>query len=259
MNLGNSRRLRLAVICSLALLSIIVFRFSDLDLWVSAQFYDANAKHVWSYNQTWWVNVLYASVSYLSYTVLIFCVGVFALAMFKPSIKPYRHIVVLVISVFLISPGLIVNMGFKEHFGRPRPYETTQFNGSAEFQSLFQYNQAGAGKYYSFPSGHSSVPFALIAFWFALHLRHPNFAKAALISSLSLAALIGLARIAAGGHYLSDVLWSGFFAYFVAEGLNYFLKSDQLLDNNSSLLTNRERALTVSAIVFLIILSVWFS
>lgn len=257
--MNHSLSFRLVIFSSLALLSIIIFRNTDLDLWLTTQFYDGAAQQIWPYRNTLWVDALYESVAYISYLVLIFCFMVFVWAIFNSSVKPYRHVAILVLSVLIISPGLIVNVGFKEHFGRPRPYETLQFKGSAEFKPLLEYNAEGAGKYYSFPSGHSSVPFAFIAFWFALRKRHPKIARATLVTTLTFAAMVGMARIVAGGHYLSDVLWSGFFAYFVAEGLNYFLKSDQLLAKESSKITKKERTLVGVVFALLIYIAFWFS
>lgn len=61
----------------------------------------------------------------------------------------------------------------------------------------------------SFPSGHSSVGFALLALWFIWRRERPDWALWGLGAGLLFGYAIGLARISVGAHYLSDVIWSG--------------------------------------------------
>jgi membrane-associated phospholipid phosphatase len=92
-------------------------------------------------------------------------------------------------------PGLAANL-FKRLIGRGRP-EVFDAAGALDFQNFF--NDVA---YQSFPSGHTTTAFALC---FVLSFLLPRL----LPVMFTLAAVIGLSRIAVGVHYPTDVL-SGF-------------------------------------------------
>jgi len=127
-------------------------------------------------------------------------------AAIKKSWARYRIQAAFILFSFLLGPGLIVNTLFKDNWGRPRPVHIEQFNGAEQYVPPLKYNALGDGK--SFPSGHSSLGFGFIAFWFLWRKRKPLWAKSALGFSLLLGSLFGIARMSAGGHFLSDVFWS---------------------------------------------------
>jgi hypothetical protein len=62
----------------------------------------------------------------------------------------------------------------------------------------------------SFPCGDAAVGFALGAFGCVLRRRRPAAARIAVAAAVLAGLAIGTARIAAGAHFLSDVLWAGF-------------------------------------------------
>ncbi|QLQ32405.1 MAG: phosphatase PAP2 family protein [Candidatus Thiothrix singaporensis] len=117
------------------------------------------------------------------------------------------------------GPGLLVNSLFKDHWGRPRPLQVEQLGGQEHYAPPGYFVANGHGR--SFPSGHSSVGFAFIAFWFLLRRHKPTLAKMALLLSLLFGCTIGLTRMAAGGHFLSDVMWSGWVVLFASWLLYY--------------------------------------
>ena len=57
----------------------------------------------------------------------------------------------------------------------------------------------------SFPSGHGSLGFWVTALAF---LAPPRWRKAALTAALAFGVVVGVVRIAQGGHFLSDVVFS---------------------------------------------------
>ncbi len=100
-----------------------------------------------------------------------------------------------------IGPGLITNTVLKDHFGRPRPEQTADFGGHMHYVRplipSFQCKRNCA-----FPSGHAAAGFYLIAgawIW-------PRRRRTWYIAGCTAGGLIGLVRIAQGGHYVSDVL-----------------------------------------------------
>ncbi len=109
----------------------------------------------------------------------------------------------LLLCLLALLPGLLVNQVFKEHWGRARPEQVEAFGGDRPFTPAFVRAEGKGG---SFSSGHVAAAAYLIAV--AHLLRGPSspwVAGAALYTGL-----IALARMAAGGHFLSDVVTSVF-------------------------------------------------
>lgn len=124
-----------------------------------------------------------------------------------------------VLLVFLIGPGLLVNTVFKDQWGRPRPVQVVELGGQERYVPPGYFVANGEGR--SFPSGHSSIGFAFVAFWFLWRERKPQWAHLALAFSMALGVAIGLTRMAAGGHFFSDVMWSAWVVLFAAWLLYY--------------------------------------
>lgn len=115
------------------------------------------------------------------------------------------RVVAFVLLSLAIGPGLIVNTLLKDNWGRARPSQIEQFGGSAHFSPPFVISDQCRDNC-SFASGHGSLGFWVIAL--AL-LAPPRWRKPAVGAALGFGVLIGLVRIAQGGHFLSDVLFSG--------------------------------------------------
>ncbi len=109
----------------------------------------------------------------------------------------------LLLCLLALVPGLLVNQVFKEHWGRARPVQVAQFGGTQAFTPAFVYTGGSGG---AFSSGHVAAAAYVIA---AAHVlagpRSPWVMLAVLYT-----ALVALARMAAGGHFLSDTMTSVF-------------------------------------------------
>ena len=136
-------------------------------------------------------------------------------------VRPGLFLVILL----ALGPGLIVNTVFKEYWGRPRPREVVQFGGKKEFLHPWQKGIAHNGR--SFPSGHSSAAFYLSAPFFLLRRRKPRAAALWMTGGVTFGVLMSVARIAQGGHFLSDTLWAWGMVHLVAVALYYLLKLDR--------------------------------
>lgn len=108
----------------------------------------------------------------------------------------------------LIGPGLIVNLLFKEHWGRARPVQVTQFGGEKSFTPAFVVAHQCRHNC-SFTCGHASSGFYFIAP--ALLERKRRRRRLYVSLAILFGLLIGLGRMAQGGHFLSDVVFSLFF------------------------------------------------
>ncbi len=122
--------------------------------------------------------------------------------------------------VLVLGPGLLVNTVFKDHWGRARPAQIEPFGGQAQFTPAWIPSQQ-CDTNCSFVCGDSSVGFSLLALAF-LAKRPRRWFIAATVSGGGL----GLMRMAQGGHFLSDVVFSFFAVYFAAWLLHRLLFPD---------------------------------
>ena len=113
---------------------------------------------------------------------------------------------VFVLLVLALGPGLAVNTGLKDHWGRARPSQIAEFGGAQMFTPAPLPANA-CDRNCSFVSGHAAVGFGLIAFAFLATDRRRRVVLGA--GAVAVGTLIGLARVAQGAHFLSDVVFAG--------------------------------------------------
>jgi lipid A 4'-phosphatase len=120
----------------------------------------------------------------------------------------------------LVGPGLVANLGFKDHWGRARPVHVIQFGGTKQFTPpLLRTDQCDRNC--SFVSGEASN-FFILGFAVAL-LAEPARRRKLFIAAIAAGTFAGLIRIGAGAHFLSDVVFAGIFMAFVARGLAWLM------------------------------------
>jgi membrane-associated PAP2 superfamily phosphatase len=126
-------------------------------------------------------------------------------------LSPYRRAGFFFAAVLALGPGLLINSVFKAHWGRPRPRQTVEFGGNLPFVSVWV--RTSLSKSRSFPSGHASMGFYLMAPAFLLYRRRRGLALAFVFVGLLSGGYIGLARVVQGAHFPSDVVWSAGMVY----------------------------------------------
>jgi membrane-associated PAP2 superfamily phosphatase len=121
-----------------------------------------------------------------------------------PSARWSRRMCLLGLSL-LFGTGLLVNGVLKEGSGRARPVAVQEFGGPAMFTPAFRpTNQCRTNC--SFVSGHAATGFALGAVGL---LGAPAMRRRWLLIGIVAGSIIGLGRMSQGGHFLSDVIFSG--------------------------------------------------
>jgi len=214
-------RLDLAVLALATLAASLPFWLTDLDLRLQALFYRPGAdgdpwplRHAFPWRALNlfgpWPGLLVALVA------AVFVVA----ALFRPAWRRWRSHALLAVFAMALGPGLLVNGVFKDHWGRPRPIQTEQFGGAWKYQKPLVKGASGRGK--SFPCGHSSAAFYLAVLFLVFRRRRPALARLGLAAALALGVLVGVARMAAGAHYASDVVWSAFWTLLPALLLYHF-------------------------------------
>lgn len=114
-----------------------------------------------------------------------------------------RAILFLLTSLAL-GPGLIVNTLLKDFWGRPRPSTLREFGGTNFYVPPLMISDQ-CERNCSFSSGHAALGFWVVAF--AL-LAPPHRRPWAMAAALAFGIVVGYVRIAQGGHFLSDVVFS---------------------------------------------------
>lgn len=107
---------------------------------------------------------------------------------------------------------MLVHNIFKDHWGRARPHQTSEFGGGASFTPAWVPSDQ-CRRNCSFVSGHSAMGYYLSAF--AL-IAPAHRCRRWLLAGLAAGSSIGLGRIVQGGHFFSDVILSFYFVWFTA-------------------------------------------
>jgi len=201
----------------------LLFHLTDLDLTLLANFHDPQQgwrlANQFPWSQLYDYGTIPATV--LASSALLTLLS----SLVTRRTVPFRKQALFLVLLMTIGPGLLVNVVFKDHWGRPRPREIQQFAGAERFLPVWSKGIDGNG--YSFPSGHASMGFYLMAPFFVLRRSRPAMAKLALGGGLGAGILIGLARMVQGGHFASDVLWSGGFVYLSGMTLYHLLLKEK--------------------------------
>jgi lipid A 4'-phosphatase len=190
---------------SLLVMSSLLFTFfPQFDLWFSKLFYAQNG--IFPANDLLLVKGIYFLTPWLGRLAFIFAIGILLLAIFWPAKVSRRHWrrAAAAVAVVVLGIGLLVHTVLKDGMGRPRPRDVQVFHGSTAYVPVLvpsQYCPTNC----SFVSGHAAVGFALmsVGMWGARRRR-----QFWLTTGIFAGCLIGLARIAQGGHFLSDVVFS---------------------------------------------------
>ena len=115
---------------------------------------------------------------------------------------PSGRALIFLIVTMAVGPGMIVNLGLKDHAHRPRPVQTQDFGSKFEFRPVGRFD-GGCRKNCSFVSGEASEAFWMVA---PASLAPPPFRAVAIGGALVFGVATSLLRMAFGGHYLSDVI-----------------------------------------------------
>ena len=119
--------------------------------------------------------------------------------------------IIFLISTMLLAPGLVTNVVLKDHWGRPRPIDVTQFGGDQHFVAWWD-PRGDCPSNCSFVSGDVSTT----AWTFApAALAPPQYRALAYGAALALTVLMAAIRIMAGGHFPSDTIFAGVFTFLI--------------------------------------------
>jgi lipid A 4'-phosphatase len=127
-----------------------------------------------------------------------------------PMLIPGRAALLMILTL-LFAPGVVTNVILKDHWGRPRPIDVTNFGGGETFVPWWDPRGKCNGNC-SFVAGEPSGAFWTMAPAFVVP---PPWRVLALGGALTFGAGVGLLRMMAGAHFFSDVAFAGVFTFLV--------------------------------------------
>ena len=208
-----------AGLVAIALLTAGLFASGALDIAAARAFYDPEPLDHWPLTQRLPWSLLYRAAPWATATLVVAGLAGLA-ASFSRTRADWRPAAVLVLIGVAVGPGLLANALFKDHWHHPRPRDLIEFGGPLHYvPSPLIGTEGGA----SFPCGHCSVGFMFAAGWWIWRRRRPAWAAASLAGGLALGALLGVGRMAAGAHFLSDIVWSALLAFGVLHVLWHYV------------------------------------
>ncbi len=209
----------LAVLLALSLAATILFSATRLDIEAARWFYHPELADPWPISsQPLWL-MFYRSAPWVTGSLAVAGTALLVAGTIRKKWSGFRLPGTFLLLCVVVGPGLIVNGILKDHWGRPRPRQIVEFGGRLEYvPPLLPARTHGK----SFPCGHCSVGYLYAAGWWMWRRRHPVGAAGSLAAGTALGTLLGFGRMAAGGHFLSDVIWSGLIAFGVAHVLYYY-------------------------------------
>ena len=190
---------------TLALLLAWIFTvWPQFDLWVSGQFHDAGG---FVGDRFAVVRFIYHRIptSGVLYAVVGLVVIVVSLWRPHPIGGRWSRRLAALAWVSLLGSGLLVNAGLKEYWGRARPVQVAEFGGRQHFSPALTPTDQCAHNC-SFVSGHATSGYILMAVGL---MGSVATRRRWLWIGLAWGAVVSLARIAEGGHFLSDTLFAG--------------------------------------------------
>jgi lipid A 4'-phosphatase len=195
--------------------AVLLVRYPGIDLGISGLF----AGGGFAAKEQWWNRLLHAAMVYLLSLAVLAVPGVYAFNRVcrRNLLGVQGRTVCYLLLVLVLGAGLIVNVAFKDHFGRARPRDIVEFGGSKRFTPAFVISDQ-CERNCSFSSGEGAGAFFALALARALSRR-----RAALAAGAAFGVVVSVARIASGAHFFSDAVVSFFVMLIVTDILYHYM------------------------------------
>jgi membrane-associated PAP2 superfamily phosphatase len=195
--------------------------YPELDLRVAGLFFDQGKN---DFALRWWPHLGFLRDAGMWLVALIVAPAIAALVL--KLVFPQRRMLIsarailFLLVTLALGPGLMVNVGLKENWGRSRPIDVPEFAGTERFTAWWD-PRGECPKNCSFVAGEASGGFWTLA---PAALAPPQWRAAAYAATLSFGAGLGFLRMTFGAHFLSDVVFAGVFMFlliWIMHGLIY--------------------------------------
>ncbi len=179
------------------------FIFTDIDIVFQRPFF--NLEDRWFLSKMPFWDFIYKYGIFLGYFLVVGALVMVSASYWNMILVKWRRPAFFLLFVMILGPGVLVNATLKDHWGHPRPREIKEFGGKENYVKVWVKGQT-KGK--SFPCGHASMGFFMSIPFLFLRNRYKKWAWVFFIFGTLYGTLIGIARMIAGGHFASDVLWA---------------------------------------------------
>ncbi len=206
---------RTGLFIALALFAVIGLLFGlypELDMQLAALFYDPATKR-FPMSGVSLASFSRDAAMWIAWGIAAPSIVAFVLKMVRPD-RPLlvkgRTMAFLLISIILAA-GILTNLTFKTHWGRPRPAAVAEFNGPWQFKAWWD-PRGACPKNCSFFSGEGAT-----AYWtFApAALTPPSVRPYAYAAAFVFGTVTSGLRMAFGGHFFTDVAIAGLVTFLV--------------------------------------------
>jgi membrane-associated phospholipid phosphatase len=208
----------LGALVALTLATLVVFAlWPQVDVTVARAFYGATG----FIGRAPLERAMRAFFNITPFVVLAGFAAAYAIRRFGLAIPyaPTGRQLAFLIATMAIGPGLVVNLGLKDHSHRPRPIQTTDFGGSFEFRPWWRFD-GQCPRNCSFISGEGAEAFWMVA---PASLAPPPARPLLIAGALMFGVLTSLLRMAFGGHFLSDVILAALVMLIIVQGARMLL------------------------------------
>ena len=208
------KRARIILACFLVS-SLLLSKFPALDIDISRLFFNGG----FYLKEQWWNALIREGLVYFLCLSLASVVGVYAFNVWSKrklgGIDGKKLCYLLL--VLILGAGLVVNVIFKDNFGRARPRDIEEFGGSKRFTPAFVVSYE-CERNCSFSSGEGAAGFFSLALALALSRR-----RAILYAGVGIGLLVSFSRISSGAHFFSDTVVSFFVMLIFTDVLYYYM------------------------------------
>lgn len=213
-----------------AVVGLVFGLYPDLDLRISALFFDPEKK---DFMLRWQPFFIYLRDGAMLVVAALIVPAIAALAL--KFVLPRRRMlvpgraVVFLIATLVVGPGLVTNIVLKDYWPRSRPIDVPQFNGEERFTAWWD-PRGVCPKNCSFVAGEGSGAFWTLA---PAAVTPPQWRPLAYGAALTFGVAVSALRLTFGAHFFSDIVFAGVFMFliiWVAHGLIYRWKRTRFSD-----------------------------
>ncbi len=199
-----------------ALAPVLAWDASALDLPLARWFGTAQG---FALTHEWWLQeVLHTGARQAAWALVLLLAAMIWRPLGPLRALPRAHRAGLVAGILLAA--LVVQV-LKRSSLTSCPWDLQAFGGGARYVSHWRWGVADGGGGHCFPAGHASTAFAFLAGFFWLRPWAPRVARAWLFVTLLAGMVFGAVQMARGAHFLSHVLWAGWFCWLTG-GLSWW-------------------------------------
>lgn len=205
-----------------AAVALIAFETTRIDYTVSGWFFEAATGRFPLRYSTGLEIIMHQWAKYVVVLIAGGAVVTWLFSFTNESLRELRR-PLLFLSLSLMAAPVIVTF-VKSGGAMYCPYEVVEYGGSATRPGLFEGGGASTAPGQCLLSGHASAGFGLMAFYFAgLAIGNRRLAWVGLVGGAAAGLIFGMARVAQGAHFLSQVVWAGFISWYVVLAISLAL------------------------------------